>query len=279
MKSRMEKYYHDDLSEFERTRKNADLYKKVYGDYQELENLPIPDNVNEIDITKVKKIIDNRDDYKKIKEYQSITTSKEITIDTPEIIAKEDKKTYDINELLEKAKIENSKLKKQNEELMKVNYKFLETLENSNVTKENDINEEMILKTKEELDEMDNKPLKLEKQPLSNDTKYETKQINVDPEINQVMSTQSLPLDLLNDLKPTKENTIVSIPINEEEKLEKTASFYSGSHSFSNKDFTEFEELQEKEHNHYFIKILLLIIGLAILATIGYYVLKYYGII
>ena len=68
MQSRMEKYYKQDLSEFKRTNKNASLYKEVYGEYSNLDNLPIPDNTNEIDITKLKQIIESRDDYHKAKE-------------------------------------------------------------------------------------------------------------------------------------------------------------------------------------------------------------------
>ena len=47
MESRMEKYYRDDLSTFERTKRNQKLYNDISGQIDGLENLPIDDNVNE----------------------------------------------------------------------------------------------------------------------------------------------------------------------------------------------------------------------------------------
>ena len=57
MESRMEKYYKDDLSTFERTKKNEKLYKDVSSQISDLDNLPIPDNANEIDVNGLKDII------------------------------------------------------------------------------------------------------------------------------------------------------------------------------------------------------------------------------
>ena len=44
MESRMEKYYKEDLSEFNRIKKNEKLYKDISSEISELDNLPIPDN-------------------------------------------------------------------------------------------------------------------------------------------------------------------------------------------------------------------------------------------
>ena len=68
MESRMEKYYRDDLSTFERTKKNEKLYKDVSSQISDLDNLPIPDNANEIDVNGLKDIISSRDEYRKAKE-------------------------------------------------------------------------------------------------------------------------------------------------------------------------------------------------------------------
>ena len=52
MESRMKKYYTEELKEdAQRTKKNAPLYRQIYGAYDEFENLKLPVSDNEIDIT------------------------------------------------------------------------------------------------------------------------------------------------------------------------------------------------------------------------------------
>ena len=68
MESRMEKYYKEDLSEFNRIKKNEKLYKDISSEISELDNLPIPDNSNEIDINGLREIVSSRDEYRKAKE-------------------------------------------------------------------------------------------------------------------------------------------------------------------------------------------------------------------
>ncbi len=70
MESRMEKYYRDDLSTFERTKRNQKLYNDISGQIEGLENLPIDDNVNEIDVSNLKSIISSSDEYHKAKSYR-----------------------------------------------------------------------------------------------------------------------------------------------------------------------------------------------------------------
>ena len=42
MESRMDKYYKSDISDCSRSKRNSKLYKDIYGDYSNLERLPIP---------------------------------------------------------------------------------------------------------------------------------------------------------------------------------------------------------------------------------------------
>ena len=253
MESRMEKYYKEDLSELERTKKNEKLYKEVYGNYNEFENIPIPDNSDVIDVASLKKMVTSRDEYHKLKEFELIDIVKKEPLDIK--YDKEQRKVYDINELLEQAKRENSKIKEITREQITRDKNFLMTLEAEELPK------------KEE-------NLKID------DTKYHTKNINKDPEINQIINTNSLPLDILTDLKPT-DDTIVSEPILEEtRKLEldpHEKTFYSGSYTFSKKDFVD-EEDELPKSNHYFLKVFCLVVGLAILATVIFYFIKYYNV-
>ncbi|UKI26290.1 MAG: hypothetical protein L6V91_05580 [Bacilli bacterium] len=54
MESRMEKYYKDNPEYYKRSKRNESLYKDVYKDINNLDNLPIPDNSNEIDLNGLK---------------------------------------------------------------------------------------------------------------------------------------------------------------------------------------------------------------------------------
>ena len=104
MESRMEKYYRDDLSTFERTKKNEKLYKDVSSQISDLDNLPIPDNANEIDVNGLKNIISSRDEYRKAKELgRTFVSNRPRMEEEIKIRDKNENKIYDINVLLENA--------------------------------------------------------------------------------------------------------------------------------------------------------------------------------
>ena len=76
MESRMKKYYTEELKEdAQRTKKNAPLYRQIYGAYDEFENLKLPVSDNEIDITDIGTSVTSREEYRKMKEYGSITNN------------------------------------------------------------------------------------------------------------------------------------------------------------------------------------------------------------
>ncbi len=291
MQSRMEKYYKQDLSEFKRTNKNASLYKEVYGEYSNLDNLPIPDNTNEIDITKLKQIIESRDDYHKAKEAHesNVGTSDSTKINYDSLkeedeIRKQEQKIYDINKLLEKAKNDNKKLKEASQKLIDTNYNFLSTLQDSELSISEIEKAKEALENKQNVNKIDER-------------KYQTKRVLDDPTVDQLIPTNSSPLDLLSDLKPT-EDTIVTQPINQDDAIKKEdvpvldpigkkdevkeseESFYSGSYKFSKKDFDGgmSDEFLPEKRNHYFLKIMFLLFGIAICGTIIYFFIRYYGI-
>lgn len=106
MKSRMEKYYKDEDS-LQRTSRNSSLYEELYKDKQEpTSNVTFIDTVNEIDINKIKNMVDNRENYRKNKTYDDLmgeetdNKEKKIEYDFDEI----DETNYDINKLIEKKK-------------------------------------------------------------------------------------------------------------------------------------------------------------------------------
>lgn len=102
MKSRMEKYYKDE-DVMQRTSKNDSLYEELYRQKQmPRSNVTVIDNVNEIDITKIKSMVDSRENYRRVREYENITNpmdtyrKSEINYHFDEI----DNSNYDINEIL-----------------------------------------------------------------------------------------------------------------------------------------------------------------------------------
>lgn len=229
MESRMEKYYKEDMSTLERSKKNAKLYKEVSKEISDLENLPIPDNSNEIDLEGLKQIISSRDEYRKSKELErTIIKNKPLVEDI-----KEENRIYDINVLLENAKNElNREHSVTNKKLINAN--FLTNLEEANIPSSDDalelVHEEIEKKEK-------------------------------------ISDTDSLPLDILMDLKGT-DDTVVTDPIVKEEvtmikKIKDGETFYSGSFNFSKKDFDDEEDFID-ENNHTGLKIFFLILGVVI---------------
>lgn len=244
MESRMEKYYKEDTSTFERSKKNQKLYKEVSREISDLENLPIPDNSNEIDMAGLKQIISSRDEYRKSKELErTFVSSKPLIEEEPK-----KERVYDINVLLENAKNEvNRSNQVTNKKIINTN--FLADLEEANIPQSDDAMEVSM-------------PLVDKKEKVS--------------------STDSLPLDILMDLKGN-DNTVVTDPIVKEEvtmikKIKDGETFYSGSFNFSKKDFDESDDDEDflEEDNHRGLKIFFLVLGILILLAAVYLILTKY---
>ena len=244
MESRMEKYYEKDMSTLERSRKNAKLYKEVSREISDLENLPVPDNSNEIDLEGLKQIISSRDEYRKAKELEkTIIRSKPLVEEI-----KEENRIYDINVLLENAKNElNREHVVTNKKLINAN--FLTNLEETNIPSSDDALELV----QEEIEKKD-----------------------------KISDTDSLPLDILMDLKGN-DNTVVTDPIVKEEvtmikQIKDGETFYSGTFNFSKKDFDDEEDDEEftYENNHTGLKIFFLILGILIFIGALFLILKKY---
>ena len=242
----MEKYYKQDLSEFQRVKKNNDLYKSFYGNDDDFSDLPVSDNYVELDINDIKKGITSREEYKKAKELGNITNTKVKRVEEDKQEIRQDK-VYDINKMLEKARMNNKYIKEDND---LVSDKYLKSLEE--FTKEEKIE---LIKEKQEMKEEYNKELE-----------------------EKMKETASLSLDILSDLKPS-EDTVVTTPIKEELKEEveekEDDAFYSGTYSFSKEDFEEKnDDFSDIESSNITLKIVLLSFGILIcvaMILLGYY--------
>lgn len=78
MATRMQKYYKSarvDASTGSRSSRNKELYGEIYtgSKYSNIEGIASIDNANEVDITKVKEMLKNRENYQKERQYRRIT--------------------------------------------------------------------------------------------------------------------------------------------------------------------------------------------------------------
>ena len=260
MGSRMDKYKNN--SEIpKRSDKNKELYKQIYNAYDEFENLVVPSNVKEIDLSSLKKEITTRDEYRKVKDYSDITNNKVVR---KEIVIEEQKKEneiYDINELLNKA----VKDKKQEEE-------SAPTISTDSYLKKLRLDD-----TRTNLD-------------LVKDM-YEDIKKEIEEENESLLRTANLSLEILSDLKGDNDNTMIEAPIKEEFLPEENNRFYSNEYKFSKKDFEDKsdddsknieddfydDELSDVGSGKFFFKILMLIFGIAMVIVIAIYLINYFN--
>ena len=283
MKTRINKYY-DDTPSFapRRTAKNNELYEEIKK--SEIENFDIGSNAKvlgnneaQIDINKLKDILE--------KNYQEVPKRRSLKLDIPEEeeIEMEKTKEYDINAILEKAR-EEKEVDYQRERLKKVRDTQYDILKNLEVEQEEPKSKAADERTKEELldliqtinlNETQNKTIKA----LAEEEKEE------EIELDEDTDTELDPLDILNDLRGD-ENTVVAGAKEFENELKEAQekkekeeiaealdedvddSFYTSSMSFNKNDFADFSDLEESKASRILIKILIVIVFLAIIASI-----------
>lgn len=252
MESRMERYDEVDINDYQRSKKNATLYKEIYGNYSDLEDLPIPENTNEIEIDSLNSIVGSR-----VSKRKEEVKNQDYELEDLEDNHEDNEKVYDINELLEKAKVENAKVKKE-ETVNKNMPNYLANLESDKSTKD--------IISKYDGNDDDDMPI--------------IKEVVIEEEVNDKKGDSTLSLDILSDLKPSG-NTLVSEPMITEEDIKENQDkeFFSSELKFDKKDFAkgdDDEEFFEEENNHTFLKVILIIIGLSSLFTAIYFILKEY---
>lgn len=309
MDSRSNRYYAENSTNnipSTRSSRNKKLYKEVYGKYNDLENLPLEDNTDEIDMAKLKELVlsERKQKDNAIKENLNIIEQRKRNID--------EQKVYDINKILEKAKYENDKLKENTQSIPKVNKQILNTLQSTELSLEelkkasknyqSYQNDEKIVNLNHEEEQTSQS----QSDSLENDLSMtrELKYQNLAQEENQEEPQADLSLDLFSDLKPTG-NTIITKPIREEEitlpqkgkkaiTSEKDNSdidiikpavapvnddFFTSSYEFSKKDFMQvdddFSDLNQKGG---ILKIILLFLMIFIVGGVITYFVITYGI-
>lgn len=292
MSSRVEKYTNDNTymeNYVSRTSKNAKLYRQVYGKYETLDNLPIDDNTDEIDMEKLKELVStshNNTEQKELRESLNILDTRKRKID--------EQKVYDINKILEKAKSENKKLKEPSLRESIIDKDMLSTLESKEVSLDEIKKASIEYEKKQDEREVE---LTMTRELKFKELSKEVEKFNSNPLTSHVMSDNDLSFDLFEELKPTG-NTIVTKPIDEEtyqtnihssdtrdidiikEKANDLEEFFTSSYEFSKRDFSKLDEEDDffeikKDRNALKIILLLMIIVIFIGAIV--YFVKNYG--
>lgn len=288
MESRVNKYYSNNFDNNSinatRSSRNARLYREVYGKYEDLDNLPIEDNTNEIDMEKLREIVLNNNNTKEteqIKENLNILEQRKRRID--------EQKLYDINKILEKAKYENNKLKEPTKINPKPKKNLLTTLGSTELSLEE------IEKAKERYQGKILKKNTNVEDSLSITREIKYKNLTKDEEIEEENSN-----DLFDDLMGT-ENTITTKPITSDIDISEVKSdihsgdtrdidiikdpdnstasdFFTNVYEFSKKDFQDASDddfFDEPKKGGCFKIILLLLLVFILSGVIVYFIIKY----
>ena len=164
MASRMDRYYKSSNSSMERSRKNKDLYKKVHNESRSgIDSISSISRANEIDISKIKDIVSDRESFKKERKLKESIGNSGLNIDIPskksfddnydimdikpeKISVGEEKevvKNYDLSDVLNKAMDEYNEDDSKNRNLKNLEYTDLNSL---NLHKKEYKNSELELK-------------------------------------------------------------------------------------------------------------------------------------
>lgn len=228
MPSRMSRYHGNTRASSSRCERNEELYKNLYqtSNYSNISAVATLEKTNEIEIEKIRKMIRDRETYKKQKEIATIYPKEEKKEIKSLVVPDLEERNYDIRDVLTKAKEER---KSENESYKKNQYDYLLNSKNHNRKKEIQ-NEETV----------------------SSELKEIINTITSNADLNK-LSNSELSLDLLNDLKSNTihngeiENDAIRKIIEEEKRreekleaeknIEMDKSFYTTNLGFSDKDF------------------------------------------
>ena len=276
MESRMKKYYTEELKEdAQRTKKNAPLYRQIYGAYDEFENLKLPVSDNEIDITDIGTSVTSREEYRKMKEYGSITNKnarivKEDKMEDVKPNIESNNRVYNINEMLASVKGNRANM---DDKVVSTSANYLHTLQTDEEIK-TDLEKvkEMYNKISEEFD-------KEEEMDQKSDVSTGTLSLELLSDLKSDKDTEVMP-GFRDDKSPTGDNTKSSSD-NGDSGNDLDNTFYEGGYQFNNDDFNDdnFFDGDMDKKGHYVIKSLLVIIFIVLLVGCALYFFNEYNVI
>ena len=237
MASRMDRYTKTEVPSG-RSDRNKSLYKKIedLDSYTNIAGIATIENKNEIDIQKVRELLRSKEAIKEKKEKV-----------TEEQVIEEDNRNYDIRDLLNKVKDENTKYRSLSEKQNKILKKLNERSENKTPKEELKENLSDLLNT------ISNNDIAEENSDdvgLLDDLKSDT-MVGDAPSIKQIIDAEK-------DF--TKEMDTI--------KIDK--SFYTSSFGFTQKDFEELKDMNHKikKDNKFIITLLIILILIIVVGVV-----------
>lgn len=265
MISRMERYYKPANHSSKRSERNQRLYREIYdiGEYSNIEGIATIEKSNEVDITKIKNMLKNREQYQKQREFRQTFRQPEQEIELEPIVEEreEAERTYDIRDVLDRAKI-NKPAEEKYHSLDDTGYNILKKLKEKNQQQEEE----------QELREL-----------IDTITNHS--------ELNQ-LATRELSLDMFDELKSKDNTTIESKDAikalleeakaaekkKAEEKMEMDHSFYTSSLNFGEDDFEQLQaNVGREKHSTLAIKAIVfvaLVVATAIIIFLIYHLIQ-----
>lgn len=268
MRSRMERYYKTGKYR-SRMEKNQELYRTMYdvGEYTNIEGIASIEKTNQIDLKQIQELLRKVNNEEKKEIQESVATKEPTSISTTiESIFDDEEKSYDIKDVLNKAKSERKDTSSKHHNLDNTQYNILKKLK---------INEN---------------------KDYSDDEKHELKELIhtiANTDILNKLEDRELSLDLISSLKAGEETLIrereeMEKELNKEDSTqsEKTAqldnidnSFFTSSLNFSEEDFEDLKDIGKTlKKNNLLIKILTILLVVIIISVAGYVVYTFFGL-
>ena len=266
MASRMERYYNSTNSGMERSKKNKDLYKRVHNESRsEIDSLKSVSRANEIDLSKLKSIVSDREAYNKERKLRQTIDKSVLNIDIPS--KKDDKDFYDIMDV-EPSKFEEEKSVEEpkNYDLSDVLNKALDDYSESDSKNRN-------LKN---LEYTDLNSLNLHKKEYKNselELKDMIKSIHNTSDLNK-LGDDALLLDSLKSDTMVGDSSIKKVieQDEKEEKLDDTKeldkSFFTNTYDFDDEDFDELLARKHSKKKKIIIAIIICLLVAGIISTL-----------
>lgn len=257
MASRMDRYYQKE----ERSQKNKDLYKQIRekANYTNIEGVADISNSNEINISMVKEMLLNRENYQRSKDYHTLV-SEDSLIEEQEDDESIEEKNYDIRDILNKAKIDHSD--------SDIKYRNLKN------TQYDDILKRIKIDTPEEEEELKELIQTITLGGQASDD------LGIFDELksNTMVGDASSIKQIINDAKALEEvkekDNIINSNTTKVDNIDK--SFYTSSFNFSDKDFEDLRNLDSSiKRNNKLMKTLIIIFGVLIALVIIFAIIKF----
>ena len=277
MEDRIDRY--SENNGMSRVSKNTELYKKIND--EELDSFTVRSNATvlgnqepEIDIEKIKKILDTK--------YNTAPQRKSIRIEPKEEIKieYEDTKEYDINAVIEKAKVDknDSYEELRNKKLRDTQYNILNNLKLDDTPDDDGYSE----KKQEELMELINtitiNEKKKKEEIVSDDELDLLEDLKGDGDTQVYESMAEEPKDMIdNDISILSSEEVTEKEEKKSKKLETIDNSFLTKDLFNKKDFVDDDKIVEDNKYNIWIKVLIVLVIIAFLVGLFLFLKSFLG--